>query len=167
MNDSSNNGKSRVLRAKDILPPYDKVIDQGQGGSERRIQQNEEIPKFDLAEQILAEQRKVTATKRKRPANTTETAEKLSQNTIYQSDRKKPLAGIESEVEKPVISAGQTRCLNQGDHFETVTRRQQKACSAPYVFNPLYRQSMQEQIITEIVARDIQRLCRCNLKMPK
>jgi len=36
-------------------------------GSEDAMQEKSEIPKFDLAEQIMAEQRKITAIKRKGP----------------------------------------------------------------------------------------------------
>ena len=63
-----------------------------------------EIPKFDLAEEIMAEQRKITAIRRKAPGE------------------KKELQSQEAEAERA--------------------------------------QSYQEQIITEIVARDIERLLR-------
>lgn len=59
MDDLTNNDKP-VLRAEDILPPFNKSAT-GQGQNPQA-----QIPQFNLAEQILAEQRKVTATRRKR-----------------------------------------------------------------------------------------------------
>ncbi|MDT8300109.1 MAG: hypothetical protein RQ760_01415 [Sedimentisphaerales bacterium] len=64
-----------VIRAQDIVPPYNK-----EKSRERSLQTTEsadevlntsEIPKFDLAEQIMAEQRKVTAIRRKAPGKKT------------------------------------------------------------------------------------------------
>jgi hypothetical protein len=73
-----------VLRAGDIMPPYNKKAapspkssDSGLSHAMQKTQgpieisdvkkQEREIPKFDLAEQILAEQRKVTSIRRKAP----------------------------------------------------------------------------------------------------
>ncbi|MCK4294280.1 MAG: hypothetical protein KAY65_13860 [Planctomycetes bacterium] len=141
-----------VLRAEDIVPPYGKKA--GQKASSRKTkagrkktpvsqkkrkgsskdvkspvsgkkpakrkaakspkaeQRAGEIPKFDLGEQILAEQRKITAVKRKGPGK----------------KGKEPVK--EPEVE-PIGPA---------------------ARSAPEL-------SEHEQVIAEIVARDIERLC--------
>jgi hypothetical protein len=52
--------KDRILRAKDIIPGVPK-------SNSEKIEQITNIPKFDLAEEILAEQRKITAIKRKAP----------------------------------------------------------------------------------------------------
>ena len=72
------------------------------------------IPSFDLAEEIMAEQRKITAIRRKAPGKK-----------------------IEAQKEKP------------------------EAEPTDYTIEqPMPAQSDQEQIITEIVARDIERLCR-------
>ena len=77
-----------VLRAQDIVPPFNTQKNRGQplkkttsslnadqtqqieGGTSESsdiVQRVSEIPKFDLAEQILAEQRKITAIRRKAP----------------------------------------------------------------------------------------------------
>jgi hypothetical protein len=77
-------------------------------------QEKGEIPSFDLAEEIMAEQRKITAIRRKAPGQKTE-AQRLKPETQI----------VDHIIEQP---------------------------------KPLL--SEQEKIITEIVARDIERLCR-------
>jgi hypothetical protein len=72
-----------------------------------------EIPKFDLAEQIMAEQRKVAAMRRKGPGRKTN--------------------AVKREIPGPVIPV-----------------------CAP---EPVIVSSQAEQIIAEIVARDIRQLC--------
>ena len=74
-----------------------------------------QIPKFDLAEQILAEQRKINAIRRKGPAKKAETS-----------------------------------------------KQQLKAESISYTTQPPPILSEQEQIIAEIVSRDIKKLYRHN-----
>ena len=51
-----------VLRAKDIIPGSASPAGKGQGVS------NTDIPRFDLAEDIMAEHRRLTAGRRKSPA---------------------------------------------------------------------------------------------------
>lgn len=114
--------KQDVLRAMDIIPgrpkgPSDKTkiheknhISSANASSK---QQTSGIPKFDLAEEIMAEQRKITAVRRKAP----------------------------------------------GKNFET-PRQQYEVESIGYA--AMWSESAvreQEQIITEIVARDIEKLC--------
>jgi hypothetical protein len=77
-------------------------------------QEKDEIPSFDLAEEIMAEQRKITAIRRKAPGQKTE-AQRLKPETQI----------VDHIIEQP---------------------------------KPLL--SEQERIIVEIVARDIERLCR-------
>jgi hypothetical protein len=81
-------------------------------------QEQTEIPRFDLAEEIMAEQRKITAIKRKAPDKKIE----------YQIK-----ARIQEQEVKPISHT-----------------TEQMVPSLPE----------QEKIIAEIVARDIQRLCR-------
>jgi len=71
-----------------------------------------EIPQFDLAEEIMAEQRKVAATRRKGPAKKVEAAKQ---------EKPEPIAPIVEMFHIP---------------------------------------SEEEKVIAEIVARDIQQLCR-------
>ena len=72
------------------------------------------IPKFDLAKDIMAEQRKITAAKRKR-------AGQKNQNVIQKPDIE--LVDYKVELQKPIFAG-------------------------------------KEKIISEIVARDIEKLCR-------
>jgi hypothetical protein len=78
------------------------------------VGEKNEIPSFDLAEQILAEQRKISAIKRKAP-------------------------GKKVEAFRPAVEVGPA-------HYA--------------IRPPAPRQPYQQQIIFEIVARDIERLCR-------
>ena len=110
--------KADVLRAHDIIPgsppPAERVNRKDAAKHKDSEEEKAEIPRFDLAEKIMAEQRKIIAIRRKAPGKKTE-AEKL-----------------EPQAE-PV-----------GYPIE----------------QPMPEQSEQNQIIAEIVARDIERLCR-------
>jgi hypothetical protein len=90
-------------------PPLPEPIIQAETSEE-----TPKIPRFDLAEEIMAEQRKITAIRRKAPGQKTE-AQRLKPETQI----------VDHIIEQP---------------------------------KPLL--SEQEKIITEIVARDIERLCR-------
>ena len=97
-----------VLRAKDIIPSRQSdaaVKTEGKPAA---------IPKFDLAEDIMAQQRKVAAMKRKAPS-----------------------PKIETKEEKPRIESA--------DHG---------------IERPVPELPEQDKIIAEIVARDIEKLCR-------
>jgi hypothetical protein len=52
------------------------LVNEPQDGSEDAMQENSEIPKFDLAQQIMAEQRKITAIRRKGPGKLTKPPKK-------------------------------------------------------------------------------------------
>ncbi len=58
--DGNEQRKKDILRASDIIPSTD-------NNKNRQTTPPADIPKFDLAEQIMAEQRKIIAAKRKRP----------------------------------------------------------------------------------------------------
>jgi hypothetical protein len=85
-----------------------------------------EIPKFDLAEQIMAEQRKVAATRRKGPSRKTNAVKREIPESFCP----------DSKLQTPVSSLGS--CVLG-----------LASCGA-------------EQIIAEIVARDIRQLCGGN-----
>ena len=123
--------KEDILRARDIIPPYNtaksgenhektskKEAEALKAGDDKLLKAKEieekpmEIPRFDLAEEIMAEQRKITAIKRKSP-------------------EKK----MEAEA-RPTVESFRYALEPQG-----VTT------------------SGQKDIIAEIVARDIKRLC--------
>ena len=70
------NREPDVLRAKDIFPAPVKPAPQSHNidNPKNNLEADFKIPKFDLAEQILARQRKISATSRKSPAEKTETS---------------------------------------------------------------------------------------------
>lgn len=68
--DNDRQNDPHVLRAKDVVPPYDSDIVAGKGGKVERddtVQRSSKIPSFDLANDIMAEQRKITAQRRRGP----------------------------------------------------------------------------------------------------
>ena len=107
MADNNKQVDGDILRAADIIPSSNK-------NSQSPIEPNKaEIPKFDLAQDIMAEHRKATATKRKAPTK---------------PKKQNPPPKLNSVADKIQRQPG----------------------TSP----------QQEQIIREIVARDIERLLR-------
>ena len=116
-NKNSPNRNPDILRAKDIFPSPAKTTSSSQNAD--GIRTDSEIPKFDLAEQILAGQRRLTAAKRKSP-------EKVTDTSVLHSKA--------SMTYQPALRSA-----------------------------VLFQQ--QDFIIKEIVARDIEKLCRgCRIK---
>jgi hypothetical protein len=126
--------RTRVLRAADVMPPFDKLPEgagvAGTGGSagvdgglaaeatpDAGLSQvgDVEVPVYDLAENILAEQRRVAARRRRSPSQT-----QVERVAVPQS------AGVRSSLAE----------LPSDDLPEL------------------------QRIVAEIVARDIDRLCR-------
>jgi hypothetical protein len=105
------------------------------------MQEVSEVPTFDLAEQIMAEHRKVTAVKRKgpdkmaRPPKKQHPAESITQNFV-------PGHGHDSspEARRSLYEPGE---------------------SSPELRTPVGPQ----QVIAEIVARDIENLCLGNISL--
>ena len=140
IDDDSLKHKEGIHRTRDTMPPYKKETPASQNKPKQPLkntipvpgkkkptpakdapaepadtkQKRSEIPKFDLAEEIMAEQRKITAIRRKAPGQKTE-----AQNEERQAE------SIGRAIEQPPAAL-----------------------------------SEQEQIIAEIVARDIEKLCR-------
>ena len=122
--------KEGVLRAKDIIPSLQASAQPASASREpdktmptppievktsaETGQRGSEIPRFNLAGEIMAEQRKITAVRRKGPGQTDE-------------------------------------ALNQVQEAESVHDKKDETSA---------ELSEQEQIIAEIVARDIEKLCR-------
>ena len=112
--DSDKNRRNRS--SKEMTPkPAKKVQLAGEPPVEPEdaMQEKSEIPKFDLAEQIMAEQRKITAVRRKGPGKLTKPPKKLH-----------------------------------------------PAESIAHNFEPHPILSRQGQIIADIVAKDIEKLCK-------
>ncbi len=134
--DTNKQDDTDVLRAEDIQEASESRPSDGRG----------EIPKFDLAEQILAEQRKITAIRRKAPG-------------------KKPqrLPSLAPPLLSATADKGVTQVQAQDGAAGKKTKapdRQPHAPSNGYTIKPPSPTlSEQEQIIAEIVAKDIERLC--------
>lgn len=143
MNDNRKTRTARVLRAADVIPPYNeepsranepdkcepagaglkpaRIVAQGGGADAGRASPAKlqatapEIPTFDLAENILAEHRQVAARRRKAPG----------------------------------------RML-----AEPATQPARPAAVAHVIEPPSQGLSELQRVVAEIVARDIERLCR-------
>ena len=119
---SNRQNNADILRAGDIMPPYNDKSKQESNSRELKSRsknaslpkQSHEVPRFDLADEILAEQRKITAVKRKAPGKKSE-----------HSSQQQQVQSIGYAVEEPLPAL-----------------------------------SEQQQIIADIVARDIESLCR-------
>ena len=94
------------------------------------------IPKFDLAEQILAEQRKIAAMRRKAPPKAGMTSAGVAGpgRKAEAPSRDSGVQSVRYTIQAPPMVSGQARQSRGG----------------------------QEQIIAEIVARDIEKLCGGN-----
>ena len=99
--------RRKVLRAADVIPPFDQV--------ESRPADDGAIPTYDLAENILAEQRRAAGRRRRAPGRVEE---------------------------------------------EPVPRPDESAVSTPRP-QPMSQDLLElQQIVAQIVARDIERLCQ-------
>jgi len=101
--------KNDILRSEDIIPSFDKnpAVQQS-----KQTKNKTDVPKFDLAEEIMAEHRKIASVKRKSP------------NQIIEPLRTTDELKSKETTKGPVI------------------------------------EPIAEQVIKEIVARDIERLCQ-------
>lgn len=63
----SKNLLNNILRTEDKIQPFNQKKSAQSASNETAAQKASEIPKFDLAKQIMAEHRKNTSTKRKAP----------------------------------------------------------------------------------------------------
>ncbi|MFA5238597.1 MAG: hypothetical protein WC476_02660 [Phycisphaerae bacterium] len=102
-----------AIPAKEPAPLPEPMVSIDKKEETATLSEKPEIPSFNLAEEIMAEQRKITAIRRKKPGQRTETLRSRPQ--IQPADNT-------TEQEKP-------------------------------------EPAEQEEIISEIVARDIERLC--------
>jgi hypothetical protein len=134
--DTNKQDDTDVLRAEDIQEASEPRPSNGRG----------EIPKFDLAEQILAEQRKITAIRRKAPG------------------KHQRLPSLAPPLLSATADKGITRVQAQDGAAGKKTEpanQQSQAESISYTIQPLpLTLSEQGRIIAEIVARDIEKLRR-------
>ncbi len=118
-NSNTKNNKKHILRAMDIILGSQKNNSETNNYSNQTNanQHTNEVPKFDLTEEILAEQRKTTSIKRKAPG---------TKSNAPNYEREVALIGFDKEK-------------SRRDKYE------------------------QEQIIAEIVERDVEKLCSVNI----
>ncbi|MHC4521381.1 MAG: hypothetical protein ACYTAS_22540 [Planctomycetota bacterium] len=111
----------KVLRAMDVIPPFD-----NDKGSRRRAKA---VPTLDLGEKILAEQRRLTARKRKAPGT----------------------AEVEKEIVREDNGAAEVGPdLVREERADAISLRGDRASDEVAELH---------QIVADIVARDIERLC--------
>ncbi len=153
--DTNKQDDTDVLRAEDIQEASEPRPSDGRG----------EIPKFDLAEQILAEQRKITAVRRKAPGK----AQRLPSLAppLLSATADKGVTRLPSQDG----AAGKKTELRPSDGRSEPQAREREAESIGYIINPARQKtsgvkpppltlSEQGQIIAEIVAGDIEKLRR-------
>ena len=183
-----------ILRAHDIVPPYNKKnqpsenvtlpVDEKKAESTGDVpaeagdvgHKDSGIPKFDLAKQILAEQRRVTAVRRKAPLKAgpvrgpeekSSTGAGVSKSVVAGAGKKtEPLIVEGQKVERDAVTACVGTSLPAGRKAGLPLQKQGQKESemVAQTIDYAIRQSPpvpseHEQIIAEIVARDIERLC--------
>ncbi|HUU19674.1 MAG TPA: hypothetical protein VMW72_21165 [Sedimentisphaerales bacterium] len=110
------------------------------------VREASEIPKFDLAEQIMAEQRKITAIRRKAPGKP-QRLPSLAPPLLSATGDK----GVTRVQAQDEVAGKKTEPANQQSQAESIGYTIQQ---------PPLTLSEQGQIIAEIVARDIEKLRR-------
>ena len=177
---SDKQGDTDILRARDIVPPYNKRNQPSENitppvaekKAERASdlptkatdaeQKRGKIPKFDLAEEIMAEQRKITAIRRKAPPKTGPVRDPLvgaepaaARKDLGPKDKDSNGAGM---IEAGLRRAQSSRVADPGKRTQAPSP-ESGAESISYTVQPPPTLAEQEQIIAEIVARDIEHLC--------
>ena len=135
--DANKQKKDEVLRAKDIVPPYNRKIRQQQKQSTQKptpqltgdkinhiqtpssepedtAQKEAGIPRFNLVDQIMSEQRKVASIKRKGPGKNKE-ANHTSKARLMDSIMKPPLILLQQEKIIAEIVARDIQKLHRGN----------------------------------------------------
>jgi hypothetical protein len=104
-----------ILRADDIMPPYKKTgqEDKSRKPSEEKTaeaasteQEKGGMPRFDLAEEIMAEQRKISAIKRKAPGERIEAqkAEKEVEPVSYTMGPSTPAQPYQQKIIAEIVA---------------------------------------------------------------
>jgi len=166
--DTNKQDDTDVLRAEDIQEASEPRPSDGRG----------EIPKFDLAEQILAEQRKITAIRRKapgKPQRLPSLAPPLLSATPVPAATQRVQAADKGvkRVQAQDGAAGKKTESRPSDGWGEPPVQEREAESIGYTINinpagrkmggikpPPLTLSEQGRIIAEIVARDIEKLRR-------
>jgi len=153
-----------ILRAEDVIPPFNRKKEPPQrqsSNTETPAKKTSEIPKFDLAKQIMAEHRKNASTKRKAP----KAADKRPQTTDRKLQISSDYNGVQNVIERAFLSHQKKQSTLQSSEREPepnvpakdeINNLDLESC----VWSPesySYPNETQK-IISDIVARDIKKL---------
>jgi len=104
-----NQDNDDVLRMEDIVPPFRRTPEKGQPATP--LERTDDIPTFDLAEQIMSQQRKQTATRRIAPKTArTAGAEPPSANSAVGSPV--PLVAEQQRIIADIVARDIERLCN-------------------------------------------------------
>ena len=138
-----------ILRAEDIIPPFNQKKEpprKQSSNTETPAQKKSEIPKFDLAKQIMAEKRKNASTKRKAPEKkSTQVSRNQKTSTEYNGVRN-VIESAQSILHKP-----KKEKLSPIPITTPIPIPTPKTIPTPIT-------NAYDRIISEIVARDIKKL---------
>ena len=106
--------KKDILRARDIIPGRAKDS-KDLSGAESFAQIKSEVPKFDLAENIMAEQRKATAGRRKAPGvkEVLQTQERKVLSTAYNIEGERVSLAQEDRIIAEIVARDIARLRGQ------------------------------------------------------
>ncbi|MHC4594871.1 MAG: hypothetical protein ACYS19_08005 [Planctomycetota bacterium] len=169
---SDKQGDADVLRAQDIVPPYNKKIQQNRDFQKMETddvpaepadveQKKGKIPKFDLAKEIMAEQRKITAIRRKAPSKTGPIRDPKDLGPKDKGSNGAGMieAGLRRAPHRNGAGRAQSSCVAGLGKRKQAPSPESGTESISYTIQPPPVLAEQEQIIAEIVARDIEQLC--------
>ena len=118
--------KKDILRAGDIMPPYKKTgqEDKSRKPSKEKTaepasteQEKGGMPRFDLAEEIMAEQRKISAIKRKAPGKKIEAqkAEKEVEPVSYTMGPSTPAQPYQQKIIAEIVARDIEKLFGSGN----------------------------------------------------
>jgi len=158
-----------ILRAEDIIPPFNQEKEPPQkqfANDETAAQKINEIPKFDLAKQIMAEHRKNSSTKRKAP----KAAGQRPQTTNKRFQISPEYNGVQNVIERAFLTHQNKQSILQKPEREPEPKIPEKLeiNSLGLESGVLSLESYSDtnetrKIISEIVARDIKILIKRSL----
>ncbi len=150
MANSNKQNDDGVLRAGDIIPPYNtRPARETPAEQTDTKQQASDIPRFNLAEQILAEQRKISSTKRKSPG-----PKSIPPSRLITAER----AGARQEKNEKSSGVFILRPLAPKGVLRRTAKDESPTQFYSAVTQPAILLLNQQQIIAEIVAKDIAKL---------
>ncbi len=168
-----------ILRAEDVIPPFNQEQEPPQEQSsdtETATQNTNEIPKFDLAKQIMAEHRKNASSKRKAPKSVSQRP--LTKGRRFQITPE--YNGVQNVIERAFLSHQNKQSAFQKPEREPVPNIPEKveiktlgpgsglpttAIGAGWSPNSYSDMNETRKIISDIVARDIKKLLNGNISI--